>query len=65
MKKIDETTAWNPQQGTMFYWNPESPNSQFFFNDRDNNTGKVFCVLFDISQGTKGERVGKTVRNRP
>jgi len=57
VKKIDETTAWNPQQGTMFYWNPDSPNSQFFFNDRDENTGKVFCVLFDISQGTKGERV--------
>ena len=57
VKKIDTTTAWNPQQGTMFYWNPKSPESQFFFNDRDKKTGKVFCVLFDISKGLKGERI--------
>ncbi|MEC8906350.1 MAG: hypothetical protein VX407_04345 [Verrucomicrobiota bacterium] len=54
VKKIDQTTAWNPQQGTMFYWNPKSPETQFFFNDRDTKTGKVFCVLFDI---TKGQRL--------
>jgi len=54
VKKIDQTTAWNPQQGTMLYWNPKSPETQFFFNDRDNKTGKVFCVLFDI---TKGQRL--------
>ena len=53
VKKIDQTTAWNPQQGTMLYWNPKSPKSQFFFNDRDNKTGKVFCVLFDIVKGKR------------
>ncbi|MEO8028801.1 MAG: hypothetical protein ABI823_20135, partial [Bryobacteraceae bacterium] len=31
---IDQCRAWNPQQGTMFYWNPRVPDSQFFFNDR-------------------------------
>jgi len=51
------TNAWNPQQGTMFYWNPESLETQFFFNDRDPKTGKVFCVLFDISKGPHGQRV--------
>jgi hypothetical protein len=56
-KKIDQTRAWNFQQGTMFYWNPESPESQFFFNDRDPATQEVFCVLFDISKGKQGERV--------
>ena len=35
IRKLDETSAWNPQQGTMFYWNPKSPDTQFFFNDRD------------------------------
>ena len=53
VKKIDQTTAWNPQQGTMLYWNPKSPKSQFFFNDRDPKTGKVFCVLFDIAKGQR------------
>ena len=50
VEKVDESLGWNPQQGTMFYWNPEKPESQFFFNDRDKTTGKVFTVLFDIEQ---------------
>ncbi|MCK5699709.1 MAG: hypothetical protein KAI29_01085, partial [Cyclobacteriaceae bacterium] len=32
---LDETHAWNHQQGTMYYWNPTSAKTQFFFNDRD------------------------------
>ena len=54
---VDKSHAWNLQQGTMFYWNPTSPETQFFFNDRDLKTGKVFCVLFDISRGEHGQRV--------
>ena len=54
---IDRTRAWNPQQGTMMYWNPENSRTQLFFNDRDPQTGKVFCVLFDISRGELGSRV--------
>src|SRR5262245_44134328 len=34
-KVIDRTRAWNFQQGTMLYWNPSAPETQFFFNDRD------------------------------
>lgn len=49
IEKIEESRGWNFQQGTMFYWNPDAPNTQFFFNDRDPETGKVFCVLYDIS----------------
>jgi len=48
VRKVDESRAWNPQQGTMFYWNPAKPDTQFFFNDRDPETGAVFTVLFDI-----------------
>ena len=55
--KIAETRAWNPQQGTMFYWNPEAPTTQFFFNDRDPNSGRVFCVLFDLSKPEGKRRV--------
>ncbi|MHC4244752.1 MAG: hypothetical protein ACYSU4_20270, partial [Planctomycetota bacterium] len=33
--RLDKCHAWNPQQGTMFYWNPLKPETQFFFNDRD------------------------------
>jgi len=54
---IDRTRGWNFQQGAMMYWNPEAPETQFFFNDRDPATHEVFCVLFDISRGAQGERV--------
>ncbi len=45
---VDQSLGWNPQQGTMLYWNPEKPDTQFFFNDRDPKTGHVFAVLYDI-----------------
>ncbi|PHR94789.1 MAG: hypothetical protein COA78_31550 [Blastopirellula sp.] len=48
--RIEKTHAWNPQQGTMFYWNPLAAETQFFFNDRDVKTGKVFTVLYDIEK---------------
>jgi hypothetical protein len=51
--KVDESRGWNPQQGTMFYWNPLNPDTQFFFNDRDPRSGKVFTVLFDIEAGRR------------
>ena len=47
---LEQTQGWNPQQGTMFYWNPDAPDSQFFFNDRDPETGKVFTVLYDLEK---------------
>ena len=50
-KAVEETRAWNPQQGTMLYWNPEAPETQFFFNDRDPETNKIFCVLYDLERG--------------
>src|SRR4051812_33201572 len=34
IRVVDQSRGWNPQQGTMFYWNPEHPETQFFFNDR-------------------------------
>jgi hypothetical protein len=58
VRVVDQSRAWNPQQGTMFYWNPEHPETQFFFNDRDPKTGKIFTVLFDLSaNGGKGKRL--------
>ena len=47
---LDKTLAWNLQQGTMLYWNPNAPETQFFFNDIDPKTGAVFTVLYDISK---------------
>jgi hypothetical protein len=49
LRRVAETRAWNFQQGTMLYWNPEAPETQFFMNDRDPVTGRVFCVLVDIN----------------
>ena len=34
----------------MFYWNPLSPETQFFFNDRDVESGRVFTVLYAIEE---------------
>jgi len=48
--RIEKTHAWNPQQGTMFYWNPLAAETQFFFNDREVESGKVFTVLYDIEK---------------
>ena len=48
VEAVDRSRGWNPQQGTMFYWNPEADATQFFFNDRDTGTGKVFTVLYDL-----------------
>lgn len=53
IKVVDQTRAWNPQQGTMFYWNPDSPETQFFFNDSDAETKKIFTVLYDVSKGKR------------
>ncbi|MFA7229215.1 MAG: hypothetical protein WC061_09275, partial [Melioribacteraceae bacterium] len=47
---VDKTYAWNFQQGTMFYWNPEASETQFFFNDRDTTNNHVFAVLYDIEK---------------
>src|SRR5262245_5520537 len=69
-KVVDRTRAWNFQQGTMLYWNPALPETQFFFNDRDPQTQEEFCVLFDISRGQNGERIAEygfptpPIRNR-
>src|SRR6266545_6322615 len=41
--------AWNPQQGTMFYWNPKAPDTQLIFNDRDLKTNRIFTVLYDVA----------------
>jgi hypothetical protein len=59
LRVVDQSRAWNFQQGTMFYWNPEQPETQFFFNDRDPETNRVFCVLFDISKGERGQRLAE------
>jgi hypothetical protein len=40
----------------MLYWNPTAADTQFFFNDRDPETGKIFTVLFDLTQETAGQR---------
>jgi len=47
---LDRTNAWNPQQGTMFFWNPNAAETQFFFNDRDVESGEVFTVLYDMKK---------------
>ena len=50
VRAVDTSRGWNVQQGTMLYWNPADPENQFFFNDRDTETGKVFTALYDIKE---------------
>src|ERR1041384_3064817 len=59
LRVVDRSRAWNFQQGTMLYWNPAAPETEFLFNDRDPRTHEVFCVRFDISNGTNGQRVAE------
>src|SRR5215217_8790492 len=42
----DQCRAWNPQQGTMFYWNPQAADTELIFNDRDDKTNRVFAVRY-------------------
>ena len=58
IRVVDQSRGWNPQQGTMLYWNPAHPETQFFFNDRDPRTGKIFTVLYEIGpDGGRGRRL--------
>ena len=50
VEAIDRSHAWNPQQGTMFYWNPKAANTELIFNDRDLKTNHVFAVRYDIAK---------------
>ena len=50
IEKLDESLGWNHQQGTMLYWNPDAPQDEFFFNDRDPKTGVVFTVCYDVNK---------------
>ena len=49
VEAVDQSRGWNPQQGTMFYWNPAAAATQFLFNDRDPQTHRVFTVLYDVA----------------
>jgi hypothetical protein len=49
VERVDQSRGWNPQQGTMFYWHPAAPATQFFFNDRDPQSQKIFTVLYDVA----------------
>lgn len=48
------THAWNFQQGSMLYWNPENPEEEFFYNDRGLDD-RVFTVLYNIASGKRRE----------
>ena len=52
VEKVDETQGWNPQQGTMLFWDRDTSHNRFLFNDRDEN-GKVFTVLYDADSKTR------------
>lgn len=56
-RPVEQSRAWNPQQGTMLYWNPEAQETQFFFNDREAATNKVFCVLAETAGSGKAKRL--------
>jgi len=48
--QVEQTLAWNLQQGAMLYWNPNAPETQLFFNDVDPSSGQVFTALYDIQE---------------
>lgn len=54
MTRLTETRAWNFQQGTMLYWNPRQPRTEFFFNDRSPDN-KIKTALFNIKTKKRRE----------
>ncbi len=51
--KIDETYAWNFQQGSMLQWNPQNPEEEIIYNCV--NDGKYCSVVRNIK--TKDKRI--------
>jgi len=49
--KLDETTAWNFQQGAMLTWNPAAPDDEIIYNIRKGN--KYMSVILNIHTGQK------------
>lgn len=62
---VDRTRAWNFQQGTMLYWNPLAAETQFFFNDRDPQTARLFTVLYDLSLQTAAHSPSDGANGKP
>src|SRR5262245_1827917 len=56
-RAVEQTRAWNPQQGTMLYWNPALQEAQLLFNDREEKTGHVFAVLCEVAEGKPARRI--------
>lgn len=54
---VDQTRAWNFQQGSMMYWAPQPADApgpeRLIFNDRDPGTGKIFAVSWDPATRTR------------
>lgn len=50
-QKISDTSAWNMQQGCMFFWNPQKPSEEFYYNDIVD--GKLISVLFNLKTKKK------------
>ncbi|MDP6037164.1 MAG: hypothetical protein QGG64_01295 [Candidatus Latescibacteria bacterium] len=49
---VDRSLGWNPQQGTMFYWNPESfsPDGKWIVNGSGPKKGTVY-VMYRLDDG--------------
>ncbi len=48
---LDETLAWNFQQGAMLQWNPASPDSEIIYNSYID--GEYVAVIMNINTGMK------------
>ena len=54
IQMVDQSQGWNPQQGTMFYWNPELPETQFFLmiGIQRRRRFSRFCSIFPGGKGS-------------
>lgn len=51
---MDETRAWNFQQGTMFYWRPGADGNQFFFSTIETRPTALCSRSFTTRPGSGG-----------
>jgi hypothetical protein len=49
--EVTTTRAWNLQQGAMLHWNPLKPETEFLFNERDEEA--IISAAYDLATGRR------------
>ena len=62
VKVIEQSRGWNPQQGTMFYWNPAKPETSFSSTTATAKPARFFVCCTTSSRPGAFVSTGLTTR---